>query len=78
MKVALLFSGQIREIPIELFRKSLSNLIKELDYEIYIFTWREVGKSLNHSKLIPENKCNNSSEEILKIFLMDLMLKILK
>ena len=68
MKVALLFSGQIREIPIELFRKSLSNLTKELDYEIYIFTWREVGKSLNHSKLIPENKCNNSSEEILKNF----------
>ena len=78
MKVALLFSGQIRELPIELFRKSLSNLTKELDYEIFIFAWSEVGKSLNHSKLIPENNYKYSSEKILKNFFNGFNVKDMK
>ena len=49
MKIALLFSGQIRELPKNIFRFSLLNLTKNLDYEIYAYFWDEVGKSLNHS-----------------------------
>ena len=49
MKIALLFSGQIRRINVELFRYSLANFVKNLDYEIYIYCWEEIGKSMNHN-----------------------------
>ena len=48
MKVAFLFSGQLRELELDLFRKSLVNLTKDLDYSIFGYTWKEMGKSLNH------------------------------
>ena len=50
MKIAFLFSGQLRDIPIDLFRNSLLNLTEDLDYGIYSYLWEESGKSLNHSK----------------------------
>ena len=50
MKVALLFSGQLRNISYDLFRFSLSNLTKNLDYEIFIHLWDEIGVSMNHEK----------------------------
>ena len=49
MKVALLFSGQVRRINIELFRYSLANFVRNLDYQIYIYCWEEIGKSMNHN-----------------------------
>ena len=48
MKIAFLFSGQLRELPYQLFRKSLLNLTKDLDYAIFSFCWEEMGQSLNH------------------------------
>ena len=54
MKVAFLFSGQIREVPFNLFRKSLSNLTKDLDYKIFVYCWEEMGKSLNHKNNVPK------------------------
>ncbi len=53
MKIAFLFSGQFRELPYELFRKSLSNLTKDLDYAIFAYCWQEMGESLNHRSKIP-------------------------
>ena len=49
MKVAFLFSGQLRNVPVGLFRKSLYNLTNNLNYDIYAYLWDETGKSLNHS-----------------------------
>ena len=49
MKIALLFSGQIRRINVELFRYGLTNFVKNIDYEIYIYCWEEIGKSMNHN-----------------------------
>ena len=54
MKIAFLFSGQLRELPYQLFRKSLFNLTKDLDYAIFSFCWEEKGKSLNHGNKVPE------------------------
>ena len=50
MKVAFLFSGQLRSIDFELFKKSLDNLTSGLDYSIFSYSWEEMGKSLNHGK----------------------------
>ena len=49
MKIALLFSGQIRRINVELFRYGLTNFVKNIDYGIYIYCWEEIGKSMNHN-----------------------------
>ena len=54
MKIAFLFSGQIRDVPFDLFRKSLSNLTKDLDYKIFVYCWEEMGESLNHRKNVPK------------------------
>ena len=54
MKIAFLFSGQLREVPLDLFRKSLSNLTKDLDYAIFSYCWEEIGESLNHRNKIPK------------------------
>ncbi len=69
MKVAFLFSGQVREIPINLFKQSISNLTKELDYDIFVYAWDEAGKSLNHSKNnIKKNFYINPSVYINELF----------
>ena len=56
MKIAFLFSGQLRGVEVDLFRKSLLNLTKDLDYAIFAYTWEEMGKSLNHNNNLPEIK----------------------
>lgn len=61
MRIAFLFSGQVRNIPIELFRISLSNLTKNLDYDIFSYSWLETGKSLNHSRFEPKIDSSNSA-----------------
>ena len=65
MKVAFLFAGQLREISREFFKESLSILIKDLDYDIYVYHWQEKGKSLNHSKLQHEISLEKNAEIIL-------------
>ena len=54
MKIAFLFSGQLRELEYDLFRKSLINLTKDLDYAIFAYSWEEMGESLNHKNNLPE------------------------
>ena len=66
MKIAFLFSGQLRELEYELFRKSLLNLTKDLDYAIFAYSWEEMGESLNHKNNLPEissieNSCSDNS-----------------
>ena len=56
MKIAFLFAGQYRDIPNDLFRKSISNLTKDLDYDVFCYSWDEVGVSGDHRKTIPKNK----------------------
>ena len=69
MKIAFLFSGQLREIEFELFRKSLLNLTKGLDYGIFAYSWEEMGKSLNHKSNLPEiNLVENIDEKINLLF----------
>ncbi len=69
MKVAFLFSGQIRPIDYELFKRSLNNLTNGLDYSIYVYCWEEMGKSLNHKNNISKPyKIKNISEYIKYIF----------
>ena len=69
MKTAFLFSGQLRTIPKELFRKSLLNLTSGLDYDIYAYLWDETGKSLNHSK----NILKVNKEENARVILTEIM-----
>jgi len=69
MKIAFLFAGQVRNISIDLFKNSLSNLTQNLDYDIYAYSWEEKGVSLNHSKedpIISKNK--NASQIISQLF----------
>ena len=61
MKVAFLFSGQFREIPIDLMKNSLRNLTKDINYGIFCYSWDEPGKSLDHRKRIPVINHNNDS-----------------
>ena len=69
MKIAFLFSGQLREIEFQLFRKSLLNLTQGLDYAIFAYSWEEIGKSLNHKDFLPEiNLVENIDEKINLLF----------
>ena len=49
MKVALIFSGQVRELPIDFFRDGLRLLTEGVDCKIFLNYWDEMGKSMNHN-----------------------------
>ena len=69
MKIAFLFSGQLREVSYDLFRKSLLNLTKDIDYGIFVYCWEEEGKSLNHKYKLPAtNLVQNIDQKILQMF----------
>ena len=69
MKIAFLFAGQYRSIPNELMRKSIANLTNGIDYDIYCYSWDEVGESLDHRETIPNiNGQNNSYSQISYLF----------
>jgi len=69
MKIAFLFSGQLRQINQYLFKKSLTNLTKNIDYSIYSFCWQELGESLNHKKKVSEiTKIKNINNYIENLF----------
>ena len=61
MKVAFLFSGQFREIPSDLMKNSLENLTKDINYDIFCYSWDEPGESLDHREIIPVIKNKNDS-----------------
>ncbi len=71
MKIAFLFSGQLRELEYELFRKSLFNLTKDLDYAIFAYTWEEMGTSLNHKNNLPEIILNENIDEKINFLFKD-------
>lgn len=75
MKVAFLFSGQVRDIPSDLFRLSLLNLTKDLEYDIYSFFWEETGKSLNHANLTPEVSKSKNATALAKRYFQGFNLK---
>ena len=54
-KIALLFSGQIRDINPRLFNEGLKVFIKYHTADIYLSYWEVAGKSGNHSRKILEN-----------------------
>ena len=71
MKIAFLFSGQLRELEYELFRKSLLNLTKDLDYAIFAYSWEEMGKSLNHKSNLPEIILDENIDEKINFLFKD-------
>jgi len=69
MKIAFLFAGQYRPIPNDLIKYSIHNLTKGLDYDIFCYSWDELGESLDHRDDIPKVKSdNNSYAQISSIF----------
>ena len=69
MKVALIFAGQLRKLDSDIFNRSLSTLLKGLDYSIFSYCWEETGESLNHSDINPEiRKFNDVNYEVTNLF----------
>ena len=69
MKIAFLFSGQLRELSLDLFKRSLMNLTKDIEYGIFVYCWEEEGKSLNHKYKLPKtNLVQNINQKIFKMF----------
>ena len=56
MKIAFLFAGQYRPIPKDLIKYSIQNLTKGIDYDIFCYSWDELGESLDHRDKILETK----------------------
>ncbi len=71
MKVAFLFSGQLRDLPYDLFKKSLVNLTKGLDYSIFSYCWDKKGKSLNHKSRNSELYSVKDIDEYIKFIFQD-------
>lgn len=71
MKIAFLFSGQLREIEYDLFRKSLLNLTQDLDYSIFAYSWEEMGESLNHKNKLPKIILNKNIDEKINFLFQD-------
>tara|TARA_B100001248_G_scaffold202400_1_gene156607 strand:- start:24 stop:956 length:933 start_codon:yes stop_codon:yes gene_type:complete len=71
MKIAFLFSGQLRELEYDLFRKSLLNLTNDLDYAIFAYTWEEMGESLNHKNNLPKIILNKNIDEKINFLFKD-------
>ncbi len=71
MKVAFLFSGQLRDLPYSLFRKSLFNLTEGLDYSIFSYCWDKKGKSLNHKSINPESHPVKNIDEYINFIFQD-------
>ena len=71
MKIAFLFSGQLRELEYDLFRKSLLNLTKDLDYAIFSYSWEEMGESLNHKNNLPKIIKNANIDEKINFLFKD-------
>lgn len=68
-KIALLFSGQIRDINPRLFNEGLRVFTKYHTADIYLSYWDTAGKSGNHSRKILENNSikNFDIQKYLKI-----------
>ena len=76
MKIAFLFSGQLRQIPKDVFQNSLSILTKGLtDYSIFAYCWQEEGKSLDHKKNLPLINLRGNIDESIKELFQDFNLE---
>jgi hypothetical protein len=49
IKIALLFSGQVREINPQIFNKGLKIFCEGVDFKIYISCWDVIGSSMDHT-----------------------------
>ena len=78
MKIAFLFSGQYRDIPSQLSKLSLNNLTKDIDYEIFCYSWDEPGESLDHRKDVPIINHNNDSYQKISELFKEYNLKSIK
>lgn len=63
MKIALLFSGQYRDISEDIFLKGIDELTKNINYDIYSFCWKESGISKNHKRKMPKVKLDINPEK---------------
>lgn len=69
MKIAFLFAGQYRHIPNDLIRHSIANLTKGIDYDIFCYSWDELGESLDHKEKVSKIQDDRSSSaQIIKAF----------
>jgi hypothetical protein len=64
-KIALLFSGQVRSLPINLFNNSLKNFINGFEADIYISCWNDVGISLNHGNTLRKKEFEGDKLELI-------------
>tara|TARA_B100000212_G_C27323339_1_gene511188 strand:- start:325 stop:1218 length:894 start_codon:yes stop_codon:yes gene_type:complete len=62
-------------MPRNLFRKSLSNLTKGLDYDIYSYLWDETGRSLNHGNINFDDFREENARKILIDYMTGFNLK---
>lgn len=79
LKVALLFSGQVRDVgDTEIFRRSLKLFMENINYSIYIHTWNEMGKSLCHDNTNKDLVFNLDSENYLNNLFNHFPIKAIK
>jgi hypothetical protein len=68
LKIAYLFSGQLRNIDYKLFNKSLKLFLnKDFENKIYISTWDEIGVSMNHDIKNLQKKKNGNVLNLLNL-----------
>tara|TARA_B100000242_G_scaffold66184_1_gene40996 strand:- start:7158 stop:8129 length:972 start_codon:yes stop_codon:yes gene_type:complete len=75
LKVALLFSGQVRKIPPDLFKEGIDIFTNNIEYDIFAHFWDEAGQSMNHNPYAKNLITNQSALPIVKEQFKDLPLK---
>ena len=74
IKVALLYSGQVREISPSFFINGIKLFTDGVDYAIYAHHWDEIGQSMNHD-IVKKNLLNNNDANLMiKRLFLDLPL----
>jgi len=47
-RIAVLFSGQIRDTPVRIFNSSIRHFLKNVEADVYLSYWSQIGRSMNH------------------------------
>ncbi len=72
LKVALLFSGQVRNIPSDIFKEGIDIFTNNVEYDIFAHFWDEAGKSMNHNPNDKNLITNQNALPIVKELFKDL------
>ena len=72
LKVALLFSGQVRKIPPDLFKEGIDIFTNNIEYDIFAHFWDEAGQSMNHNPYDKNLITNQNALPIVKELFKDL------